>query len=66
MAGMMAYTLTEDPEEESPVTGAWTMIKKREFASLRVWCVMYVMYVPVFCLATRLRSCFRLFCAFAA
>ena len=65
MAGMMAYTLTEDHEEE-PVTGAWTMIKNRELASLRVCCVMYVMYVPVFCLPTRLWSCFRLFCAFAA
>ena len=41
MAGMMAYiTLTEDREEELPVTGAWTMIKKRELASLRVCCVM--------------------------
>jgi hypothetical protein len=66
MAGMMAYTLTEDREEELPATGAWTMIKKRELASLRVCCVMYVMYVPVFCLPTRLWSCFRLFCAFAA
>ena len=66
MAGMMAYTLTEDREEELPVTGAWTMIKKRELASLRVCCVMYVLCVPVFCLPTRLRSCFRLFCAFAA
>ena len=66
MAGMMAYTLTEDGEEELPVTGAWTMIKKRELASLRVCCAMYVMYVPVFCLPTRLWRCFRLFCAFAA
>ena len=66
IAGMMAYTLTEDREEELPVTGAWTMIKKRELASLRVCCVMYVMYVPVFCLPTRLWSCFRLFYAIAA
>ena len=66
MAGMMAYTLTEDREEELPVTGAWTMIKKRESASLRVCCVMYVMYVPGFGLPTRLWSCFRLFCAFGA
>ena len=65
MAGMMAYTLTEDREEELPVTGAWTMIKKRELASFRVCCVMYIMYVPFFCLPTRLRSCFRLLCAFA-
>ena len=43
MAGRMAYTPTEDPEEELPVTGAWTMIKKRELASLRVCCVMYLM-----------------------
>ena len=35
------------------MTGAWTMIEKRELASLRVCCVMYVMYVPVFCLPTR-------------
>ena len=48
------------------MTGACTMIKKRELASLRVCCVMYVKYVPVFCLPTRLWSCFRLFCAFAA
>ena len=66
MAGMMAYTLTEDREEELPATGAWTMIKKRELVSLRVCCVIYVMYVPVFCLPTRLWSCFQLFCAFAA
>ena len=66
MAGMMAYTLTEDREEELLVTGAWRMIKKRELASLRVCCVMYVMYVPLFCLPTRLRSCFRFFSAFAA
>ena len=66
MAGMMAYTLTGDREEELPVTGAWTMIKKRELALQRVCCVMYVMYVPLFCLPTRLWSCFRLFCAFAA
>ena len=66
MAGMMAYTLTEDREEELPVTGAWTMINKRELVSPRVCCVMYVMYVPVFCLPTRLWSCFQLFCAFAA
>ena len=51
---------------ELPVTGAWTMNKKRELASPRVCCVMYVMYVPVFCLPTRLWSCFRLFCAFSA
>ena len=66
MAGTMASTLTEDPEEELPVMGVWTMIKKREFASLQVCFVMYAMYVPVFCLPTRLWSCFRLFCAFAA
>ena len=42
------------------------MIKKRELALLRVCCVMYVMYVLVFCLPTRLWSCFRSFCAFAA
>ena len=34
MAGMMAYTLTEDREEELPVTGAWTMIKKREYVKM--------------------------------
>ena len=65
MAGMMAYTLTEDREEQLPVTGAWTMQKKRELTSLRVCCVMYAMYVRFFCLPTRLLSCFRLFCAFA-
>ena len=48
------------------MTGAWTMIKKRELASLRVRCVMYVMYVLGFCLPTRPESCFRLFCTFAA
>ena len=66
MAGVMAYTLTKDRAEELPVTGAWTTIKKRELAPLRVCYVMYVMYVPFFCLPTRLWSCFRLFCAFAA
>ena len=65
IAGMMAYTLTEDREEELPVTGAWTMIKHREVASLPVCCVMNVMYVPFFCLATRLWSCLWLLCAFA-
>ena len=45
MAGMMAYTLTEHREEELPVTDAWRMINKRELASMRVCCVMYVMYV---------------------
>ena len=63
MAGMMAYTLTEDCEDEQPPTGAWTMIKKRRLARLRVCCVLYVHFV---CLPTRLSSCFRLFCAFAA
>ena len=66
MAGMMVYTLTEDREEELLVTGAWTIIKKRELASLRVCCVMYVTYVRFFCLPMRLWSCFRLFCVFAA
>ena len=66
MAGLMAYTLTEDREEELPVTGAWTMIKKRELASLRVCCVIYVTYVHFFCLPLRLWSCSRLFSAFAA
>ena len=40
MAGMKANTLTEDREEELPPTGAWTMIKKKELASLRVCCVL--------------------------
>ena len=66
MAGMMAFTLTEDRDEELPVTGAWTMIKHREVLLLPVCCVMYVMYVPFFCLATRLWSCLRLLCVFAA
>ena len=66
MAGMMAYTVTEDREEELPAMGAWTMIKKRELAALRICYVMSVMYVRLFCLPTRLGSCFRLFCAFAA
>ena len=65
MAGTMAYTLTEDHEEELPATGTWTMIKKRELVSLRVCCVTFIMYVRFFCLPTRLWSRFRLFCAFA-
>ena len=60
MAGMMAYTLNEHREDELPPTGAWT---KRELASLRVCCVMYVRF---FCLTTRLCRCFQLFCACAA
>ena len=63
MAGMMGYTLTEDREEELPVTGTWRISKKRELASLRVCCVMYVRFL---CLPPRLWSCFRLFCVFAA
>ena len=66
MVGMMAYTLTEDREEELPVTDACTMIKKKELVSLRVCCAMWVINVRFFCLPTRLWSCFRSFCAFAA
>ena len=62
LAPMMAYTLTEDREEELPPTGAWTMIKKRELASLRECCIPYVCFL---CLPAQLCSCFRLFCAFA-
>ena len=63
MAEMVAYTLTEDREQEFVPTGAWTMIKERELVSLRVCCVIYVLF---FCLPTRLCRCFRLFCAIGA
>ena len=62
MDGMMAYTLSEDREEEPPPAGAWSMIKKRQLAWLRVCCVLYVHFL---CLPMRLSSCFRLFCPLA-
>ena len=58
MARMMAYTLTEDTEEELPPAGAWTMIKKRELASLRVCCFVYVRFLCLRCASLATSGCF--------
>ena len=61
MAGLMAYTLTEDRGVDLPDTGAWTLVRTKDAKRQRV-CIPFLGVVArVFPLASRVASC--LLCA---
>ena len=56
MAGLMAYTLTEDRGVDLPDTGAWTLVRTKD-AKRQGSCIPVLGVVA--CLSTCLWSCFQ-------
>ena len=61
MAGLMAYTLTEDRGVDLPDTGAWTLVRTKDAKRQRVCIPVLGVMARVFPLASGVASC--LLCA---
>ena len=61
MAGLMAYTLTEDRGVDLPDTGAWTLVRTKDAKRQRVCIPVLGVVARVFSLASGVASC--LLCA---
>ena len=61
MAGLIAYTLTEDRGVDLPDTGAWTLVRTKDAKRQRVCIPVLAVVTRVFPLASGVASC--LFCA---
>ena len=61
MAGLMAYTLTEDRGVDLPDTGAWTLVRTKDAKRQRVCIPVLGVVARVFSLAFGVASC--LLCA---
>ena len=61
MAGLMAYTLTEDRCVDLPDTGAWTLVRRKDANRQRVCILVLGVVARLFSLASGVASC--LLCA---
>ena len=57
MAGLMAYTLTEDRGVDLPDTGAWTLVRTKDAKRQRVCILVLGVVARVFSLASGVASC---------
>ena len=57
MAGLMAYTLTEDRGVDLPDTGAWRLVRTKDAKRQRVCIPVLGVVARVFSLASRVASC---------
>ena len=57
MAGLMAYTLTEDTGVNLPDTGAWTLVRTKDAKRQRVCIPLLGVVARVFSLASGVASC---------
>ena len=57
MAGLMAYTLTEDRGVDLPDTGAWTLVRTKDAKRQRVCIPVLDVVARVFSLASGVASC---------